>query len=185
MGTPTGLVTFFANGMPIGTGTLAVVSGSDQATFATSLLPVGSDSITAAYQGDTNFTGSATATAATETVSLRGTTTGVVLNPATVVVGQASTTTVTVTDNGTTNPPGAADSWIATSGTPAVGTTGSTATLFADGMVLVAGGMNASGTVVPNAYIYNAVSETFTATTGNLNTARTGATATLLPTGRF
>ena len=185
MGTPTGLVTFFANGMPIGTGTLAVVSGSDQATFATSLLPVGSDSITAAYQGDTNFTGSATATAATETVSLRGTTTGVVLNPATVVVGQASTTTVTVTDNGTTNPPGAADSWIATSGTPAVGTTGSTATLFADGMVLVAGGMNASGTVVPNAYIYNAVSETFTATTGNLNTARTGATATLLPNGQI
>ncbi len=183
MGTPTGLVTFFANGMPIGTGTLAVVSGSDQATFTTSLLPVGSDSITAAYQGDTNFMGSATATAATETVALRATTVGVTLTPSAVMVGQSSTVTVTVTDTGTTNPPGAADSWIATSGTPTVGTTGSTATLFADGMVLVAGGTS-SGAAVNNAYIYNAVSKTFTAT-GNLNTARTGATATLLPNGEI
>jgi Bacterial Ig-like domain (group 3) len=184
VGTPTGLVTFFANGMPIGTGTLAVVSGSDQATFTTSLLPVGSNSITAAYQGDTNFMGSATATAATETVALRATTVGVTLTPSAVMVGQASTVTVTVTDTGTTNPPGAADSWIATSGTPAVGTTGSTATLFADGMVLVAGGLN-SGAAVNNAYIYNAVSGTFTATTGSLNTARTGATATLLANGEI
>ena len=184
MGTPTGLVTFFANGMPIGTGTLAVVSGSDQATFTTSLLPVGSDSITAAYQGDTNFMGSATATATTETVSLRGTTVGVALNPSTVVVGQSSTVTVTVTDTGTTNPPGTADTWVATTGAPGTGTTGATSTLFADGMVLVAGGLN-SGTAVNNASIYNAVNKTFAATTGNLNTARTGATATLLANGEI
>jgi hypothetical protein len=38
---------------------------------------------------------------------------------------------------------------------------------------------------VANAYIYNAVSKTFTATTGNLNTARTGATATLLANGEI
>ena len=94
-----------------------------------------------------------------------------------------STTTVTVTDNGATNPVGKADSWTATSGTPGVGTSGSTATLFADGMVLVAGGTSTSGAVA-NAYIYNAASNTFTPT-GSLNTARTGATATLLPTGEI
>jgi N-acetylneuraminic acid mutarotase len=109
----------------------------------------------------------------------------VTLTPSAVMVGQPSTTTVTVTDNGITNPVGAADSWIATSGTPTVGTSGSTATLFADGMVLVAGGTNASGMVVASAYAYNAVSKTFTATTGSLNTARTGATATLLANGQI
>jgi hypothetical protein len=186
-GTPTGLVTFFDNGTPIGTGTLSVVGGMDQATFTTSLFSAAASphSITAAYEGDANFNATgvdagSTATGATETVALRATTVGVTLTPSAVMVGQPSTTTVTVTDTGTTNPPGAADSWIATSGTPTTGTTGATATLFADGMVLVAGGTNSGAAV--NAYIYNAVSKTFT-TTGNLNTARTGATATLLPNG--
>jgi len=184
-GTPTGLVTFLDGTTPIGTG--ALNGGTpDQATFTTQLLSVGTHNLTVQYDGDANFnaTGAdagSTATGTTEMVALRGTTTGVVLNPATVVVGQASTTTVTVTDNGITNPVGTADSWIATSGTPTVGTSGSTATLFADGMVLVAGGLN-SGAAVNNAYIYNAVSKTFTAT-GSLNTARTGATATLLANG--
>ncbi|MGA9805455.1 MAG: Ig-like domain repeat protein [Terriglobales bacterium] len=187
-GTPTGLVTFLDGTTPIGTGALSG-GASDQATFTTSLLSVGTHNLTVQYDGDANFnaTGAdagSTATGASETVALRGTTTGVVLNP-TVVVGQASTTTITVTDNGSTNPVGTADSWIAASGTPTVGTTGSTATLFADGMVLVAGGTNASGTVVASAYIYNAVSKTFTATTGSLNTARTGATATLLANGEI
>jgi hypothetical protein len=63
-GTPTGSVTFYNNGSPIRTGTLSVTSCGtppcpDQATFSTSSLPTGSDSITAAYGGDGNFTGSA------------------------------------------------------------------------------------------------------------------------------
>ena len=185
-GTPTGLVTFLDGTTPIGTGALSG-GASDQVTFTTSLLSVGTHGLTVQYDGDANFnaTGAdagSTAAGATETVALRGTTVGVTLPPS-VVVGQTSTTTVTVTDNGITNPVGAADSWIATSGTPTVGTSGSTATLFADGMVLVAGGLN-SGAAVNNAYIYNAVSKTFTAT-GSLNTARTGATATLLPNGEI
>jgi hypothetical protein len=71
-GTPTGTVTFYNNGSAIGTGTLSVTScGSppcpNQATFSTSSLPTGSDSITAAYGGDGNFT-SSTSSAITQTV---------------------------------------------------------------------------------------------------------------------
>jgi hypothetical protein len=190
-GTPTGLVTFFDNGTPIGTGTLAVGNSGNQATFTTSLLAVGSDSITAAYDGDANFiaTGadanSTLSAAASETVALRGTNVSVLLNPSTQAVNSPSTMTVTVTDSGTTNPAGTADSWVATSAAPATGTTGSTATLFSDGMVLVAGGTNSGGTVVANAYIYSATTSTFTAAAGNLKTARTGAAATLLPNGEI
>lgn len=190
-GTPTGLVTFFSNGTPIGTGTLAVGNSGNQATFTTSLLAVGSDSITAAYDGDSNFyatgadNGSTLSAAATETVALRGTNVSVLLNPSTQSVNSPSAITVTVTDGGTTNPAGTADSWVATSAAPATGTTGSTATLFADGVVLVAGGTNSGGTVVANAYIYSATTNTFTAAAGNLKTARTGASATLLPNGEI
>ena len=182
-GTPTGLAVFFDGTTPIGTGNLSGAA-TDTATFTTSLLAVGSHSITAAYQGDANFKPSATSTATTETVNLRSSSVAVALNAATVVVGQLSAATVTVTDNGMTNPPGMPDTWVATTGAPGTGTTGGTATLFANGMVLVAGGANSSGTAVANAYIYNATTRSFTPT-GNLNTARTGATATLLPNGKI
>ena len=56
-------------------------------------------------------------------------------------------------------------------------------TLFADGMVLVAGGLN-SGAAVNNAYIYNAESKMFTATTGNLNTAARARRRLCCPTAR-
>ena len=187
-GTPTGLVTFFDNGTPIGTGTLNA-GAPDQATFTTSLLSYAASphTITAGYEGDANFkatgTGSSTLTqSGAETVSQRATTVGVGLSPSTVATGNASTTTVTVTDNGLTNPSGTADTWTAT-GAPGAGASGATATLFADGAVLLAGGRSPSG-VVANAYIYNATNKTFTAT-GNLNTARIAATATLLPNGQI
>jgi Bacterial Ig-like domain (group 3)/Autotransporter beta-domain/IPT/TIG domain len=50
-GTPTGTVAFLDNGSPIGTGTLA----SGIATFTTSILSVGSHTITASYGGDGAF----------------------------------------------------------------------------------------------------------------------------------
>ena len=59
----TGTVTFLDNGVSMGTG---AVSGG-QATYATSSLPAGTDTITAIYSGDTNFVGS-TAPGITETV---------------------------------------------------------------------------------------------------------------------
>ncbi len=56
--TPTGTVVFFANGAVIGTATL---DSSGSATFSTSDLALGSESILAVYQGDSNYSGSATA----------------------------------------------------------------------------------------------------------------------------
>jgi large repetitive protein len=181
-GTPTGLVTFFDGTTPLGSGSLNQVSGDDQATFSTSLLSASASphSITATYQGDTNFNTS-TSTAISETVQLRTSTTALSLNPTTVAVGQASTITVTVTDSGQV-PPGTPDVFSAT-GAPATGRTGFTATLFADGLVLVAGGTDKSGNVLQSAEIYSVSSGTFAPATGNLNTARTGAVAVLLPNG--
>jgi hypothetical protein len=56
-GTPTGTVTFKDGASALGTGTLA----AGVASFATSSLAVGGHSITAVYNGDTNFGGSTSA----------------------------------------------------------------------------------------------------------------------------
>jgi hypothetical protein len=178
-GTPTGLVTFFDGPTPLGSGTLAVVGGNDQAGFSTSVLSAGTHSITATYNGDANFNAS-TSSATPETVQPRTSTTGVVLNPTTVVVGQPSTATVTITDFGAT-PLGTADIFTPT-GAP-TNRTGFTSTLFADGMVLVAGGADQGGTVLLSAEIYSVSGGSFTST-GNLNFARAGAVAVLLPNGK-
>ena len=180
-GTATGLVTFFDGNTPIGSAPLNGTPGNDQATFPTSLLSaVGSPhSITAIYQGATAFAGS-TSAPITETVNPRTSTTGIVLNPTTVVVGQSSTATVTVTDSGPV-PPGTADTFQAT-GAPVTGRTGFTATLIADGAVLITGGTDANNNVLNSAEVY--AGGTFSATPGNLNTARTGAVAVLLPNAR-
>jgi hypothetical protein len=53
-GTPTGTVTFFDGGSAIGTGTL----NSGVATFATSALVAGNNTITTSYSGDGTFNGS-------------------------------------------------------------------------------------------------------------------------------
>jgi hypothetical protein len=63
-GTPSGTVNFLAGSTLLGSGTL--VGGV--ATFTTSLLSTGSDSITAVYSGDTNFLGSSTSSTLTESV---------------------------------------------------------------------------------------------------------------------
>jgi hypothetical protein len=62
---PTGIVTFLDGTTTLGTGTLNTLG---QATYATTQLPVGADSITAVYGGDTNFNGNISA-AVTVTIS--------------------------------------------------------------------------------------------------------------------
>jgi sugar lactone lactonase YvrE len=64
-GTPTGTVQFSVNGSALGS-PVSLTGG--QATYTTSSLAVGSDSITAVYSGDGNFNGS-TATALSQTVN--------------------------------------------------------------------------------------------------------------------
>ena len=67
---PTGTVTFYNNGTSIGTGTLSVVSGQEQASFTTSTLSTASHPITAAYtSGDANFVPSPASTAVTQVVN--------------------------------------------------------------------------------------------------------------------
>ena len=55
-------MTFYDNGTAIGTGTLALVGGSDEATLTTSVLPGGADPIAAYTSGDANFVPSAAST---------------------------------------------------------------------------------------------------------------------------
>ena len=180
-GTPTGLVTFVDGNTPLGSGILQNVGGNMQATFSTSILSAAASphSITATYDGDPTHDPSSGTTP--ETVNARTSATGVALNPTTVVVGQSSTATVTVTDSGSV-PPGTADTFTMT-GAPATGRTGFTSTLFADGLVLVAGGTDANNTVLQSAEIYSVSNGTFSST-GALNAARTGAVAVLLPNGK-
>jgi hypothetical protein len=181
-GTPAGIVTFFDGTTPIGSGVLNLAGGNEQATFSTSLLSAVASphSITAVYSGTSSFI-SSSSSPTSETVNPRTSSTGIVVNPTSVSVGQPSTVTVTVTDSGSV-PPGSADVF-STTGAPATGRAGFTSTLFADGLVLVAGGANASGNVLGSAEIYSVSGASFTST-GNLNTARTGATAVLLPNGK-
>jgi hypothetical protein len=64
---PTGTVTFLDGTTKLGTGTL---NGSGVATFATSTLAVGRQSITASYGGDGNYI-TATSTVVTVTVTAK------------------------------------------------------------------------------------------------------------------
>ena len=60
---PSGTVEFFSGSTLLGTGTVS----SDTATLSTTALPVGSDAITATYEGDSNYVGS---TSAADTVTV-------------------------------------------------------------------------------------------------------------------
>jgi hypothetical protein len=94
-GTPTGSVQFFNGSTNLGTATL---SASGVATLTTTALPVGANSITANYQGDSTFAGSAS-TAITVSVTGAPTITTITFQPgANVQVGQSVTALIAVTD---------------------------------------------------------------------------------------
>lgn len=97
-GTPTGTVTFWLNSTtPLGTGT--VVNGTAQAT--TTAVPVGSRSIFATYNGDSNFaSGSSASTQLTVSQANTTTVASADLNP--VNYGQTVTLSATVQTSGGT-----------------------------------------------------------------------------------
>ena len=90
--TPTGLVEFFADGVPLGP---AGLNEDGRATFTTSVLSTGSHSFTATYEGDADFSGSSTATALTATVAKATPTVGLTVSPSP-VDGQPVTLTATL-----------------------------------------------------------------------------------------
>jgi hypothetical protein len=75
----------------------------------------------------------------------------------------------------------ASGSWTNT-GTLNISRNGHTATLLANGQVLVAGGASSNGTIVASAELYNPATGKWNIT-GNMANARTNHTATLLPNG--
>jgi streptogramin lyase len=105
-GTPTGSVTFY-NGNAI-LGSVALPSGGpDQVSLTTTALPVGTDSISAVYSGDSNFVGSSGSL--TQTVSQDQTVTAVTASPADPSVLNQSvsfTATISATAPGSGTPTG-------------------------------------------------------------------------------
>jgi hypothetical protein len=93
---PTGTVTFSSGSTVIGAGTPT----NGVVTFTTATLPSGTNSLTAAYSGDTNFAAS-TSPAVTETIIGYGTSTSLAASPNPAFVGQTVTLTVAVAELGT------------------------------------------------------------------------------------
>jgi YVTN family beta-propeller protein len=94
-GTPTGTVTFLDGVTTLGTGTL---NSSGMATFTTSLLSVGSHTLSASYGGDSSFAPSTSATV-TVTVGPAATTSAVASSANPAYSGSAVTFTATVSSS--------------------------------------------------------------------------------------
>jgi len=96
---PTGTVTFYDDGSPIGTGKVSTTGGVTTAGFSTGSLSAGPHTITATYNGDANYNGSSAtgAQAVTQQVTQASTTTKVAssVNPS--APGQSVSFTATVT----------------------------------------------------------------------------------------
>jgi hypothetical protein len=101
-GTPTGTVTFTIDGQAQTPVPLSVVGGMDEARFQTSALTAGKHSISAAYSGDTNVSGSG-GSLPTQTVNasnLHSSLTALLAAPNPSMVGQKVTFTAIVTSPG-------------------------------------------------------------------------------------
>ena len=118
---PSGNVEFLVNGSDFGSASLS----GGQATLTTTTLPVGTDSLTASYAGDSNYTGSSSS-AATVTVN-PGPTYTVTANPATIGIsapGQSGSTTLTFTGENGFSTNGSAALTATCSGLPAYSSCG-------------------------------------------------------------
>jgi hypothetical protein len=124
-GTPTGTVTFKDGATAITGCTASPVAPGGTATCTTGALPVGTDSVTAVYNGDANFTTS-TSTAVSQVVNQATSTTGLTSSANPSVSGQPVTFTATVTPTAPAagTPTGTVD--FSDGATPITGCTGRT-----------------------------------------------------------
>ncbi len=92
IGTPTGLITFSVDGIPVSSPYL----GDGIATYVISILPVGTHTIEVIYEGDPGFSPSGGSLTVSQTVNVAGTTTSIasLKNPS--IIGESAHFTVTV-----------------------------------------------------------------------------------------
>jgi CotH kinase protein/Bacterial Ig-like domain (group 3) len=101
---PTGVVTFLSNGVALGS---AALGAGGAAAFTTSALPVGTDSLIAVYNGDSNNALSASAAASLTVAAPLSATVVSVAGPATAAQGATtSLSAVVIPNSGTTVPTG-------------------------------------------------------------------------------
>lgn len=95
---PSGTITFYSNGAPLGPPAVVDTSVSPPtASFSTNQLPLGQDNITAQYSGDANYTGSLSSAISVEVVTSFPTF-AITANPMTVTIaspGQSGSTVLT------------------------------------------------------------------------------------------
>ncbi len=108
--TPTGKVTFFDFGTPVGVGTLTAASGTSlpasMATLVIASLPVGFHPITAQYDGDATFAPGNSNLFTQTVIGLPATSTSIASSGASTVSGQSVTFTATVTSSASGTPTG-------------------------------------------------------------------------------
>jgi hypothetical protein len=154
-GAPSGTVSFFDNGVPIGSGN---VNASGLATLNISSLSVGAHPITAQYSGDANFAPTNSA-ALSETVGIRSTSTAMTSSLSSLIGGQAVTFTATVTTSAGILPTGTVTFL---DGTTSIGT----------------GSLNSSATATLNTTSLSVAAHTVTARyDGDVNSAISTSTA--------
>lgn len=184
--TPTGQVFLYDNSGLQFLG-FAQLNASGVATFTSSILALGSHTITARYMGDPNYNPYSSTGLYAFAVNPRSsvTTVAAAMNPGT--VGVADTLTATVGDAATTGPGTGAVGVFAAGNSGAAFNlqslrSGHAANLLSDGTVLVSGG-TVAGAAVNTVEFYNPVTATFANVSTTMKSARSGHTATLLSDG--
>ncbi|HET6929294.1 MAG TPA: Ig-like domain repeat protein [Candidatus Acidoferrum sp.] len=173
-GSPTGTVNFYNGSTLLGT---ATVNASGVATMTTSSLPVGTNSLSATYSGNTNF---ATSTSSTLTENVTGaaltaTTTILVASPNPATSGQQVTLTATVSPTPTGSPTGTVSFY---NGSTLLGT----ATVNASGVATLTGLNFSPGTAgITAVYSGNASFATSTSPSVNLTVSNAAAYTVTAP----